>query len=81
MVSESEKKISILRTLQDHVQNVSNEDCIWTREQTYSWEEALAMVLRYASWFLDLGVKRDECVAFYLQNSGVHVCMDGAIGN
>jgi acyl-CoA synthetase (AMP-forming)/AMP-acid ligase II len=69
MVLESEKKISILRTLQDHVQNFSNEDCIWTREQTYSWEEALAMVLRYASWFLDLGVKRDECVAFYLQNS------------
>src|SRR5258708_5386965 len=27
------------------------------------------MVRRYASWFLELGVKRDECVAFYLQNS------------
>jgi acyl-CoA synthetase (AMP-forming)/AMP-acid ligase II len=27
------------------------------------------MVLRYAGWFLELGVKRDECVAFYLQNS------------
>jgi acyl-CoA synthetase (AMP-forming)/AMP-acid ligase II len=27
------------------------------------------MVLRYANWFLELGVKRDQCVAFYLQNS------------
>jgi acyl-CoA synthetase (AMP-forming)/AMP-acid ligase II len=27
------------------------------------------MVVRYANWFLELGVERDECVAFYLQNS------------
>jgi len=27
------------------------------------------MALRYADWFLEIGVRRDECVAFYLQNS------------
>ncbi|OJI79846.1 hypothetical protein ASPTUDRAFT_48555 [Aspergillus tubingensis CBS 134.48] len=42
--------------------------CIWTREQSYTYREALAAAARYGHFYLSKGVQKGDLVAFYLQN-------------
>jgi acyl-CoA synthetase (AMP-forming)/AMP-acid ligase II len=51
------------------VDRYPHADCIWTPPQTYSWLQTRQMVLRFANFFLAKGVRREEIVGFYLQNS------------
>jgi acyl-CoA synthetase (AMP-forming)/AMP-acid ligase II len=63
------KRQSLYYLFEDSVKRRGNEDCIWSREGEYSWNQTYAMVHRYAQWYLSLGVKPHDYVGFYLQNS------------
>ncbi|KAJ9213165.1 hypothetical protein DTO166G4_5158 [Paecilomyces variotii] len=43
--------------------------CIWSREGVYTFREVHALASKYGHYFLSIGVKRGDLVAFYLQNS------------
>lgn len=43
--------------------------CIWTREEQYTYREALRLTAQCAQLFRSKGVQRGDIVAFYLQNS------------
>ncbi|KAF2227199.1 putative very-long-chain acyl-CoA synthetase family protein [Elsinoe ampelina] len=45
------------------------EECIWSRQGTYNWQDTHANACRYAQFLLDNGVQSGELVAFYLMNS------------
>ncbi|KAK5139684.1 hypothetical protein LTR04_003406, partial [Oleoguttula sp. CCFEE 6159] len=47
----------------------ATEQCIWSRDGTYTWLETHAQCCRYAQFFLSHNVQPGELVAFYLQNS------------
>lgn len=47
----------------------STEECIWSREGTYTWADTYALCCRYAQFYLSLGIVPGELVAFYLTNS------------
>ena len=42
---------------------------IWSRERTYTFEEAHDQAARYAQWMLSEGIRPGELVAMYLTNS------------
>lgn len=46
-----------------------NDELIWSREGCYSGTQAYDRVNQYGQWYLSLGVKPGDLVAFYLQNS------------
>ena len=46
-----------------------NAECLWSRTGIYTWTETYDQVHRYANWFLKMGVKPGDYVAFYLGNS------------
>ncbi|KAK2595225.1 long-chain fatty acid transporter fat1 [Conoideocrella luteorostrata] len=46
-----------------------NEQCVWSREGTYTWAQAYQRVSQYGHYFQDLGVQPLEYVGVYLYNS------------
>lgn len=44
-------------------------DCVWSRSGCYTWIQAQQEVHKFANYFLSLGVRPGNLVAFYLQNS------------
>lgn len=60
---------SLYYLFEENVRVRGDEDCIWSREGEYSWNEALKRVHQYAQWFLSQGVRPHSLVGFYLQNS------------
>ncbi len=47
----------------------ANEECIWSRDGCYTWNQAYDRANQYAQWFLAQGVKPHDYVGFYLNNS------------
>jgi acyl-CoA synthetase (AMP-forming)/AMP-acid ligase II len=46
-----------------------NALAIWSRERTYTWQETQDRVYQYAAYFLKLGIRPGQLVAFYLKNA------------
>lgn len=64
-----QKRTSLYYLWEDAVKQRGDSECIWSRDGCYTWTQAHARVHQYAQWFLGQGVKPNDLVAFYLQNS------------
>lgn len=60
---------SIYYIFEDTVRNHANDVAIWSRQGEYTWRDLSRRANQYATYFLALGVKPGDLVAFYLQNS------------
>ena len=65
----AKKRLSLYYYFEDSVKSRSNDDCIWSRDGCYTWNQANERVNQYAQWYLSKGVKPHDLVAFYLMNS------------
>ena len=54
---------------EDAVHQFPDNVSIWSRDGCYTAKEVYEKACQYAGWFLELGIKPGELVAFYLQNS------------
>lgn len=63
------KRLSCLYFFEEAVRDYPDAEAIWSREAIYSWKETHTKACQYAAYFLELGVKPGDLVAFYLQNS------------
>ncbi|KAL2055030.1 hypothetical protein ABVK25_004852 [Lepraria finkii] len=54
---------------EEAVNNHPDALAIWSREGNYTWKEVHTRACQYAAYFLELGGRPGELVAFYLQNS------------
>jgi acyl-CoA synthetase (AMP-forming)/AMP-acid ligase II len=54
---------------EDAVNEIPNNECIWSREGCYTWAQTYDRANQYAQWFLSQGVKPHDYVGFYLINS------------
>jgi acyl-CoA synthetase (AMP-forming)/AMP-acid ligase II len=64
-----EKRTSLYYLWEESVLRRGNNECIWSREGCYTWTQAYDRVHQYAQWFLTQGVRPNDLVGFYLQNS------------
>ena len=62
-------RLSIYYIFEDTVRNRSNDVAIWSRQGEYTWGDLSRRANQYATYFLALGVRPGDLVAFYLQNS------------
>ena len=53
----------------DSVARYPSTRAIWSRSGEYTWQETHDQACRHAQYFLALGVRPGQLVAFYLQNS------------
>jgi acyl-CoA synthetase (AMP-forming)/AMP-acid ligase II len=60
---------SLYYLFEDAVIRRQNEDCIWSRTGCFTWNQAYDRVNQYVQWYLSQGVKPNDLVGFYLQNS------------
>ena len=63
------KRLSCFYFFEEAVRDYPNAEAIWSRKGTYTWQETHTNSCQYATYFLELGVRPGELVAFYLQNS------------
>jgi acyl-CoA synthetase (AMP-forming)/AMP-acid ligase II len=68
-IAVKEKRINLYYLWEDAVKRRGNNECIWSREGCYTWNQAYDRVNQYAQFFLSQGVKEKELVAFFLNNS------------
>ncbi len=68
-ISVKKNRISLYYFFEASVQRKPNEECIWSSEGCYTWTQAYERSHQYANWFLAMGVKPHDYVAFYLMNS------------
>lgn len=77
VVTNANRKFNIVKNhreslyylFEERVKLRGDDDCIWSREGEYSWNQTHEMSSRYAQWFLSQGVRPGDLVGFYLQNS------------
>ncbi|KAJ5180144.1 hypothetical protein N7492_003354 [Penicillium capsulatum] len=50
------------------VQRYPDTVCLWTRDRSYTLRDIRDQACQYAHYFLSIGVKKGDLVAFYLQN-------------
>lgn len=62
-------RVCLYYLFEDAVRQNGTQDCIWSREGCYNWNEAYEIVNQYADWYLSLGVKPHDYVSFYMMNS------------
>jgi acyl-CoA synthetase (AMP-forming)/AMP-acid ligase II len=67
--SEKANRLSLWYPFANNVNRYSKEVCVWTRRDTLTWQEVHDRAVQFGRWFLSMGVKRGDLVAFYLQNS------------
>jgi acyl-CoA synthetase (AMP-forming)/AMP-acid ligase II len=48
---------------------MGTEECIWSRQGVYNWDQTHERAVQYAQYFISKGIKPGESVAMYLQNS------------
>jgi len=63
------KRQSLYYFFEDSVKKRQNDDCIWSREGCYTWNQTYARVNQYAQWYLEQGVQPKDLVCFYMMNS------------
>ncbi|KAF7591201.1 hypothetical protein BBP40_001860 [Aspergillus hancockii] len=64
----SQRKGNVWFMFQETAAKYPDMACIWTREGSYTYREAIAFAHQYAHLFLSKGVKKGDLVGFYLQN-------------
>lgn len=69
MQQEKNQRLSCYSFFETTVQKYADVVAIWSREGVYTWREAHDRVCQYAAYFLELGVRPGDLVAFYLENS------------
>lgn len=62
-------RVSLYYFFEESVQRKPNDECIWSRDGCYTWQQTYDRVHQFAQWFLQQGVKPGDLVAFYLTNS------------
>jgi acyl-CoA synthetase (AMP-forming)/AMP-acid ligase II len=67
--TDVQKRLSLYYWFEKSVKKRLNEDCIWSREGCYTWNQAYDRVHQWAQWFLAQGVKPKDLVAFHMVNS------------
>ena len=65
---------SVYYIFEDAVRNRANDVAIWSRQGEYTWRDLSLRANQYATFFLALGVRPGDLVAFYLQNSPEFFC-------
>lgn len=64
-----ENRQSLYYRFEDAARRLGDQECIWSRERSYTWDEAYARTNQFGQWFLRRGVGPHDLVAFYMQNS------------
>lgn len=64
-----EERQCLYYTLEEAVKRLGDQECIWSREGCYTWNETYERVNQFGHYFLSQGVKPRDLVAFYMQNS------------
>ncbi|KAI9641958.1 hypothetical protein NHQ30_009827 [Ciborinia camelliae] len=67
--AQKKKRLCLYYLFEDSVKAHPNRECLWSREECYTWAESYDRVNQYGQWYLSQGVKPGDLVAFYLQNS------------
>lgn len=62
-------RLSLYYYFEDAVRRRGDDECIWSREGCYTWNQVNKKVNTYAQWYISRGVKPHDLVAFYLMNS------------
>jgi acyl-CoA synthetase (AMP-forming)/AMP-acid ligase II len=62
-------RVSLYYFFEESVQRKPNDECIWSRDGCYTWQQTYDRVHQFSQWFLQQGVKPGDLVAFYLTNS------------
>jgi acyl-CoA synthetase (AMP-forming)/AMP-acid ligase II len=66
-------RVSLYYFFEESVQRKPNDECIWSRDGCYTWQQTYDQVHRFSQWFLQQGVKPGDLVSFYLTNSAEFV--------
>lgn len=68
------KRLSCFYFFEEAVRDYPDAEAIWSREGIYTWKETHTKACQYATYFLELGIRPGELVAFCLQNSPEFIC-------
>ncbi|KAF2008770.1 acetyl-CoA synthetase-like protein [Aaosphaeria arxii CBS 175.79] len=68
-MTEKRNLISPWYSFVGHVPKHPNEECIWSREKSYTWQETHDRAIQWAQFFLSKGVTPGDMVGTYLMNS------------
>ncbi|KAG4432586.1 hypothetical protein IFR05_011943 [Cadophora sp. M221] len=63
------KRLALYYFFEESVLAKPNDECIWSREGSFTWQETSDRVHQYAQWFLSKGVRPHDYVNFYMANS------------
>ena len=63
------KRLCVWYSFSQFVPEFANTECIWSREKTFTWQQAHDRAVQWAQFFLANGVKPGDLVATYLMNS------------
>lgn len=73
-MTASKKRLSMYYLLEEVVRRKGDAEAIWSSSGSLSWNQLYTHVNQYAQWFLSLGVKPGDIVAFYMANSSDFMC-------
>ncbi|KAK2786201.1 hypothetical protein FQN52_007948 [Onygenales sp. PD_12] len=71
--SSAEGRLNVWFLFRETVLKYPHANCIWSKDGIYTFQQVYDMACQYGNYFLSLGVKRGQLVAFYLQNSAEFV--------
>ncbi|EEH48635.2 uncharacterized protein PADG_04714 [Paracoccidioides brasiliensis Pb18] len=67
--AKADGKLNVWYLFENMVEKYPDATCIWSRDGIYTFQQAHDIACQYGNYFLSIGVKRGQLVAFYLQNS------------
>jgi acyl-CoA synthetase (AMP-forming)/AMP-acid ligase II len=62
-------RLSLYYFIERHAQQKGDQEALWWRTRSYTWEEAYACANQYGHFFLRQGVKPGQLVALFMRNS------------
>ena len=68
-LSVKRNRVSLYYFFEESVKRKPNDECIWSRDGCYTWQQTYDRVHQFAQWFLQQGVQPGDLVSFYLTNS------------
>ncbi|KKZ66550.1 hypothetical protein EMCG_07664 [[Emmonsia] crescens] len=67
--AKAEGRLNVWYVFKDTVEKYPDATCVWSRDGSYTFQQVHDIACQYGNYFLSIGVKRGQLVAFYLQNS------------
>ncbi|OAX77962.1 hypothetical protein ACJ72_07733 [Emergomyces africanus] len=67
--ARAEGKLNVWYVFKNTVEKYPDALCVWSRTGSYTFQQVHDIACQYGNYFLSVGVKRGQLVAFYLQNS------------